>query len=467
MKEEIKYFGDENLKKLNINIFDLISKKDQKLILKELKILENNNIDFTKIIEEEHNKNTLLISSVYNNLTDVSSYLIDHFREKIKSTTQFLDYLNLRNIKGYDALLYSAYRGNYIIFQKLLDNGAYLNTTNITGLNVLHLAAQGNCLNIITSLAEKYIFDINSQDNNGNTALHWAVYFNNHQSIDYLLYYNIDINIKDNNNCTAMDIAIKRECESLTDKIKESIIIKYNTPHSNITISNYFNKFEILKIWIKSYFYIPFLFFFFFSEYYNQKLISLNMQNTKINAIFIIFFIFIIFYYYILNKSEPGKETNKSENSLFSLLNQGNDLSNVCPWCVGFMDNNSYHCPYCKKCIIFQEFHNCMLNNCIGRNNFKIYLFYLFFLSFSFTLKFFLGIYIMKNIEYAIIKENKFSFIFDILINFLFCLICIYRLVQKTKLYNKTQNYNKIGRYTNKQNNFFPELDNKIAGLEL
>lgn len=460
MKEEIKY--DENFKKINLNIFELLSKKDQTIILKEIKNLENNNIDLTKLKEEEQNKNTILISSVYFNLTDVSAYLIDYFRDTIKSTTQFLDYLNLRNIKGYDALLYSAYRGNYTIFQKLLDNGAYLNSTNITGLNVLHLAAQGNCLNIIASLTEKYIFNINSQDNNGNTALHWAVYFNNQQCIDYLLYYNIDINIKDNNNCTAMDIAIKRENESLIDKIKESIIIKYNSPQSNISILSFFDKIEAFKIWARMYFYIPFILFIILSEYYNQKIISLNIQNLKINIIFFIFIIFIAFYYYILNKSDPGKEPNKSKNTLFSLLNQGNDLSNVCPWCVGFMDTNSYHCPYCKKCINYQEFHNSMLNNCIGKNNFKIYLFYLFFLSFSFLLKFFIGIYSIKNTEYSIIKEKKYSFLYDILINFVFCAICIYRLISKIKLFNRTQNDNKIGRYTNEKNNFFPELDNKI-----
>jgi ankyrin repeat protein len=104
--------------------------------------MENKNIDLENLIEEDQNKNTLLISSVYFNLSEVSEYLIDYFRNKIKSTTKFLDYLNLRNKKGYDALLYAAYRGNFPIFQKLLDNGAYLNSTNITGLNVLHLVME-------------------------------------------------------------------------------------------------------------------------------------------------------------------------------------------------------------------------------------------------------------------------------------------------------------------------------------
>ena len=317
---------NNNFTNININIFELLSKKDQKLILKELKNLEKNNIDLSKLIEEGENKNTILISSVYFNLTEVSEYLIDYFRNIFKSTTKFLDYLNLRNIKGYDALLYSAYRGNYIIFKKLLDNGAYLNSTNITGLNVLHLAAQGNCLNIIASLTEKYIFNINSQDNNGNTALHWAVYFNNHQSIDYLLYYNIDINIKDNNNCTAMDIAINKENDLLVEKLKEGIITKCNMSGNIYSISKYFDKKELFKIFVRMHLYRLFIITIIISEFFNQKLLFIGLQNIQINFIFIVLFISLCSSYYIIHKSEPGNKS-KNKNTLFSLINQGNDLN--------------------------------------------------------------------------------------------------------------------------------------------
>ena len=396
------------------------------------------------------------------------NYLIDYFRNKIKSTTKFLDYLNLRNIKGYDALLYAAYRGNYTIFQKLLDNGAYLNSTNITGLNVLHLAAQGNRLNIIASLTEKFIFNINSQDNNGNTALHWAVYFNNYQSIDYLLYYNIDINIKDNNNCTAMDIAINKENYLLVEKLKEGIITKCNMSGNIYSISKYFDKKELFKIFVRMHLYELFIISIILSEFCNQKLIYIGLQNLQHNFIFIVLFVGLCSSYYIIHKSEPGNESkNTNKNTLFSLIGQGNDLSNVCPWCVSFINANSYHCPYCKKCVSFQEFHNSMLNNCIGKKNFKNYLFYLFFITFVFTLKFFICIYAMKNIEFSMIKDNKYTVGFNILINCVFCSLGIYRLVKKIELFNKSKKGNNRGVYTNEKNNFFPEIDNKISGLEL
>ena len=286
MKENTFYNDEENTKNIGKNIFSLLeNKREQKLIINELKNLDNKNIDVTKLFEDK-TKNSLLVSSVYYNLTEVSIYLIDYFRNKFNeknSFTLFLDYLNLRNIKGYDALLYSAYRGNYEIFMKLMDNGANINSNNINGLNVLHLSVQGNRLNIITTLMEKYIFDINKQDNQGNSALHWAVYFNNQQSIDYLLYYNININITDNNNCTAMDIAIKRENEDLIEKIKNSFIIKYGLSVAKYDIKKYFTKIEIFQIFMRKYLYIFFLAILILSEIYNQKLISITINNSRIN----------------------------------------------------------------------------------------------------------------------------------------------------------------------------------------
>ena len=457
MKEK-HYLEDNNLGQ---NIFSLIAnKKEEKNIINEIKILEKKNIDLSQLFEDK-NKNTLLISSVYHNLKEVSIYLIDYFRNELKSSTQFLDYLNLRNIKGYDALLYSAYRGNYEIFQKLLENGAYLNTCNITGLNALHLSAQGNCPNIITALMEKYIFNINSQDNHGNTALHWAVYFNNQQCIDYLLYYNIDINIIDENQCTAMDLAIKRENIDLIDKLKTSFAIYYSSNRNNKSIKNFFSKDEIILIWLGKYIYIAVLVFLFLSELYNQKLVSIVSNNHKINFIFILFFILQILLYYFLNKVGQD-EKNNSKESLMNLLNQGNDMNNICPWCSKGMRNQNYHCPYCKKCISHQEFHNSLLNICISKTNFKFYLIFLSFLTIVFILKSFAAIYCIIKSEKSLIIENKYTFFFDIIINFNICGLCIYRFIKKMMLF-KTNKPELGWKHTLENNHYFPEFDNKIS----
>ena len=174
-----------------------------------------------------------------------------------------------------------------------------------------------------------------------------------------------------------------------------------------------------------------------------------------------------MYFYSLVNRSDPGQETEKTKNTLFSLLKQGNDLGNVCPWCVCFMSAHSYHCPYCKKCVSCQEFHNSLLNNCIGKNNFKIYIAYLLYFCLVFTLKLFTGIYIFKNNQSIKINENKDLIIQDIMINFSFCAIGIYRVFKKMKLYNKVEKENQNGRYTKEKDNYFPEIDNKLSGLEL
>ena len=465
MKEKNQYNEEINQNNLGQSIFSILeNKKDQKYIINEIKILENKNIDLTKLFEDK-TKNSLLVASVYYNLTEVSIFLIDYFRNKfneLNSLTKFLDYLNLRNIKGYDALLYSAYRGNYDIFQKLMDNGTNLNSNNINGLNVLHLSVQGNRLNIITLLMEKYIFDINKQDNQGNTALHWAVYFNNPQCIDYLLHYNININITDNNSCTAMDIAKKRENQDLIEKIKNSFIINYRVSGHKHNIKQYFTKIEILKIFARMYLYIAFLAVFILSEIVNQQLISAVINNRKINLFFILCFILQIFLYYLLIKNDSEKEEKNSKETLFSLLNKGYDMNNVCPWCLKKLSNKSCHCAYCQKCIEFQEFHNSLLNTCISQNNFKLYLLYLSIITFNFVLKSFFGIYCLKNAEYSFIEQNKYTFLIDIIISFSVCFLSIYRLIKKFQLFKISKSEKITWEHTNENNHFFPEMDNRI-----
>ena len=55
-----------------------------------------------------------------------------------------------------------------------MESGADISITNASGLNVLHLASQGNYPNMIVYVIDKYGLDINSKDNKGNTALHWG-----------------------------------------------------------------------------------------------------------------------------------------------------------------------------------------------------------------------------------------------------------------------------------------------------
>ena len=306
---------------------------------------------------------------------------------------------------------------------------------------------------------EKYIFDINKQDNQGNTALHWAIYFNNQQCIDYLLHYNINIDIPDINKCTAMDLAIKRENEQLIEKIKNSFIIKYGISRK---IKKYFSTKEMIQIFLRMYLYILFLIILILSEMYNQMLISIFIKQPKINTIFIILFIIQIFFYYSLNRSDSNKKENNNKDSLLSLLLKDYDMNNVCPWCIKKMSEKSCHCAYCKKCVEFQEFHNSLLNICIGKNNFIFYLVYLSILTIIFILKSFLVFYCFKISGFSLIKENIYIYLIDAIITFSICYICIYRLFKKIKLYKLSKNEKEVWELKGERNHFFPDVDNRI-----
>lgn len=70
---------------------------------------------------------------------------------------------------------YASFQGNVDAIYALLEHGADWRMLNNNGLNMLHVAAQGD------TAPPLYLFktlglDINSKDKRGSTPLHWACY---------------------------------------------------------------------------------------------------------------------------------------------------------------------------------------------------------------------------------------------------------------------------------------------------
>ena len=128
-------------------------------------------------------------------------------------------YINKTDIFGNTAILYAAYRGNILIIRSLIECGADVNVTSKNGLNVLHMAAQGNNPNIIIYFKIKYNISVLSTDLQGNTPLHWASYNSSEEAINFLLSYMTDINIKNNDGKTPLHIAVFTEKPSLIKKL--------------------------------------------------------------------------------------------------------------------------------------------------------------------------------------------------------------------------------------------------------
>ena len=401
----------EKIKEISEKIFPIIKTKDEVKILTEFYKDDYKNIDLTLCIDDTFNNNTILISLVYYNLTNVIITILSTLSHTYKSKDNFIPYLNQKNIKGYNALLYAAFRGNLEIFEKLIKLGADLDIINSSGLNVLHLAVQGNHPNLIVYLIEKCGFNINSKDNNGRTALHWGISMNSKQAVDYLVYYNIDINIKDNNGVTALDIAydkgnvyfIKKFNEDfsvfinkdINEEIKDENDIENNNMDNNneeniqSRKNNFYNKFWGIKS--KNMAAFPFILIIFALEGTNQMIILKGYSNLYMSFIFFILFFLLLFFYYITSKSNPGEVQIEYVNSLLLLIEKGEDLKNICPWCINTINENTYHCFLCNKCFEYQEFHDVILNNCIGEKNFLLYLNFLHYLIIVSSFKLFIS----------------------------------------------------------------------------
>ena len=410
----------EKIKEISSKIFPIIKTKDEVKILSEFYKDEYKNIDLTLCVDYSFNNNTILTSLVYYNLTNVILTILTSLSHKYKSKDNFIPYLNQKNARGYNALLYSAFRGNLEIFKKLIKLGAESKVGNVGGLNALHLAAQGNHPNLIVYLIEKCGFNINSRDNNGRSALHWGINMNSKQAVEYLVYYNIDINIKDNDGITALDIANDKGNLYFINKFNDDYNIFINKDNNeenkdendienNIIKTSrnnsLYNKFWGLKS--KNMAAFPFILLIFALEGTNQLIILKGYNNLYMSFVLFILFFLLLFFYYVTSKSNPGEVQIEYVNSLLLLAEKGENLKNICPWCINTLNENTYHCFLCNKCFENQKFHDVFLNNCIGEKNFSLYLNFLSYLIIISTFKLFISLLAMflltgENYEKAI-----------------------------------------------------------------
>ena len=468
LNEEKELITDsEIIENISKKIFSVLKTKEETNILNELYKKEYKNVDLTLCVNSSQNNNTILTTLVNYNLTKSTFNFLSLLTHLIKSSKDLLNYINQKNSKGYNALLYSAFRGNLEIFNNLMEIGADISLTNSSGLNVLHLASQGNYPNIIVFLIEKYFVDINSRDNKGNTALHWAVYKNSKQAVDYLIYYNIDINLKDNDGETALGIAIskgnsylikrfnndfnvlvnknleeKMEIKEVDEETEFDNInnqdIKLNDDGNKKNKNNFFNEF-IKKFLGKNPNNMTVLFFLliiFMIEGINQIIILKGYKNLFMSFVFLIFYLLLLFFYYVTSKSDAGEVANKCINSLILLAGQGEDLKNICPWCINIMDENTHHCFLCNKCFKYQEFHDVYLNNCIGKNNFDLYMNFLYYLELVFSFKLIISLWGLFWISGERYKKTVGLIVFQIIlvsISLIFCSLKIRAKFRKNK----------------------------------
>ena len=125
----------------------------------------------------DQNSLTLLHHAVLNG-TDGKTELIINYAKKERhfEREKFNQWVNARtNGEGWTALHYASFQGNVDAIHTLITQEAKIHELNNNGLNMLHVAAQGDT-SLPLFLFMKKGLDINSRDKRGSTPLHWACY---------------------------------------------------------------------------------------------------------------------------------------------------------------------------------------------------------------------------------------------------------------------------------------------------
>ena len=355
-------------------------------------------------------------------------------------------YLNIQDLDGNTPLLYAAYRGNLKIIQNLINNGSLLNCTSKSGLNLIHMAAQGNNPNIIIFFKEKYNFNIYKKDLNGNTPLHWACYSNAENSINFLLSFISDVNVKNNNGQTPLHICVltenirnirkilkkggdiyeednlgrnslklAMECTGskslITKELIENKPIKlcfYNSSkkYYNNMKRSYINEISFGGgIFINSVL-IYYLQLNYISNYNN--IYNTGVSNDTYKIIFIIINMLFFFSFIFISTSDPGSIKKNIGIDWISLVMKNYNINRICPYCKVNKIFLSKHCFICNHCVQ-EQYHHCnMIGNCIGKENMKLYIFFLICCFIYFLFEYIIALKAFLIYEITVYNEKMF-----------------------------------------------------------
>lgn len=180
----------------------------------ELLLAHDANVNYT---EKAYNRTVLHVAAHFNN-TEIINLLIESGADLNPRSTL--------NDAGETPIYWAARRGYSDAVEILINAGANIDTqTTDRGLTPLMrtLEADSNSVGseVITLLLERGT-NPNLQDNNGDTALHYAVRFRRLYAIPLLIEHDADLELQNNNGDMALDIAIAKDNTEAIGMLREA-----------------------------------------------------------------------------------------------------------------------------------------------------------------------------------------------------------------------------------------------------
>ena len=153
--------------------------------------------------------------TILSKYSDSAQMLFSYDLNKIKSAIENGADINAEyDTHGLPLNFYSKSDDNYNIVKYFLVNAAS-KLSDSYGITPLHVAAQYDCVRLISYLIENEFVDCDAQANNGITPLMLAAKYGNHDSVYLLLDYGADQTIKANNGKTAYTLATDKDVREL------------------------------------------------------------------------------------------------------------------------------------------------------------------------------------------------------------------------------------------------------------
>jgi len=103
---------------------------------------------------------------------------------------------------------FASFKGNINAVELLINQGGDVHQRNGFGLNMLHVAAQGDQSSSLYCF-KKLNVDINAQDDKGSTPLHWACYSHSEIALSYILAWKPLLDKPDFEGQTCLHLAVK------------------------------------------------------------------------------------------------------------------------------------------------------------------------------------------------------------------------------------------------------------------
>ena len=316
------------------------------------------------------------------------------------SKPEYYSWLEHQTKEGLTALLMAVSKGQIDAVKVLIEFGANIYCKNSSGLDVVHLCAQGNYAEILVYFNEISVM-LSNTDNKGGTPLHWAAYMGSFNVLSLLISLRVNKNIRDSEGRTPLHLGVMAGNEKVVRKLiisganTEIKDKKNRTPLAMARESNFRNIRKMLSpptvmqklgcqpklskpirsnqkmAVVLAFLCFSFIFIIFFCAKSNIY-IGDNIGTYLLIGIVVVIIVNMIY----LIASDPGYIALPKSVSLQELYKTS--ASEICTECKIVRPPRSRHCYYCRRCIYRYDHHCQWINNCVGINNNNPFFFFLF-----------------------------------------------------------------------------------------